>query len=99
MQYELCFLGLDNKVMTTKLIESTDDASAFTTAQLQVNGQAIEVWRGSHFVATIGAASAALTMDDAHRMREHLRGILRHLTMRSKSPPDQESRAGQSLGG
>ena len=67
--YELRFLGPDNQVITTKLIESTDDASAFTTAQQQVNGQAIEVWQGSHFIATIEAASAAPPEDDALAVR------------------------------
>ena len=77
--YELRFLGSDNQVITTKLLESTDDASAFA-AQQQVNGQAIELWRGSRFIATIEAAQpAALPTDDAHPLREHIRGILRQM--------------------
>ena len=67
--YELRFLGPDNQVITTTLIESTDDAAAFTTAQQQVNGQAIEVWHGSLFIATIEAASAAPPEDDALAVR------------------------------
>ena len=75
--YELRFLGSDNQVVTTKLLESSDDASAFAAVRQQVNGQAIELWQGSRFVATIEAAPAPT--DDAHLLREHIRGILRQI--------------------
>jgi hypothetical protein len=77
--YELRFLGPDNHVVTAKLIESADDASAFMAAQQQVNGQAIEVWQGTRFIATIEPISAAPTADDAYPVHEHIRRILRRL--------------------
>jgi hypothetical protein len=74
--YELHVLGSDNQVITTKLIESTDDASALTAARQQVNGQAVEVWRGSQFIATIESSPAALPTDMSDQLCQHIKDIL-----------------------
>jgi hypothetical protein len=75
-RYELRFLGSDNTVTSAEIIESTDDASAFSTVRQRVNGQAIEVWRGSEFIATIESSTAALPADVSDQLHHHIRNIL-----------------------
>jgi hypothetical protein len=75
--YELRFLASDNHVTGTEFIESTDDASAYTAVRQQVNGQAIEVWRGSQFIATIESGTAKLPADVSDKLRQQVGDILK----------------------
>ena len=51
--YELRFLGADNRPVTIKSIECECDAEAFETARKHVEGQAVELWQGDRFIATL----------------------------------------------
>ena len=51
--YELRFLGPDNRPLTTSTIECGSDSEAFETARKHVEGQAVELWEGDRFIATL----------------------------------------------
>ena len=51
--YQLRFLAPDNTPLGSEFIDCDDDGVAFQHAQQLVNGNAVELWEGARFLATI----------------------------------------------
>jgi hypothetical protein len=51
--YQLRFLGADNKIAGSQIVECDSDPAAFEKAQRFVDGHAVEVWEGTRFIATL----------------------------------------------